>query len=49
MSDRHEVLHCDVCGCQAVVNGESDKKGCPFCGAPAEELWFEDETNEQPE
>ena len=41
------VGHCDICEIQWVIRGDSDKKACPFCGATAEDLWFEDETNPQ--
>ena len=44
-----EVGHCDVCEVQWVIRGDSDKKVCPFCGAAADDLWFEDESSKQPE
>ena len=47
MSEISEVGHCDVCGIQWVIRGDSDKENCPFCRAPADEIWIEDETNGQ--
>ena len=43
----NEVGHCMSCGIQWVIQADSDKKGCPFCLAPEDEVWIEDETNEQ--
>ena len=45
MSEISEVGHCDVCGIQWVIRGDSDKDNCPFCGS--DEIWIEDETNGQ--
>ena len=45
MGETSEVIHCDLCGAQQVVRGDSDKDNCPFCGS--DEIWIEDETNEQ--
>jgi len=42
---RSEVAHCDVCNAQWVVRAPSDKLACPFCGAPSEAIWIEDETH----
>ena len=43
----NEVGHCMSCNIQWVIRGDSDKKACPFCNAPEDEIWIEDETNEQ--
>jgi len=48
MTEIHEVGHCDNCGIQWVINAPSDKLKCPFCRAPEEYIWIEDETNRQP-
>jgi hypothetical protein len=47
MAIKREVGHCELCGIQWVINGASDRKRCPFCGAPEEAIWIEDETNRQ--
>lgn len=44
---KNEVGHCEVCGIQWVIRADSDKKGCPFCGAPESAITVEDETNPQ--
>ena len=41
----HEVGHCSNCNVQWVINGDSDKKECPFCQST--DIYIEDETNEQ--
>ena len=41
----HEIGFCEVCGIQWVINGDSDKKECPFCQST--DIYIEDETNEQ--
>ena len=44
---KHEVGHCAVCDTQWQIRAPSDKKRCPFCGAPKEAITIEDETNPQ--
>lgn len=43
----HEVGHCELCGIQWVIRGESDKQACPFCGASDEAVTIEDESGPQ--
>ena len=47
MPEIHEVGHCELCEIQWVIHADSDKLGCPFCLAPEEYIWIEDETNGQ--
>jgi len=39
----YKVAHCQVCGVHWQVRGDSDKKGCKFCGAPESAIVIESE------